>query len=66
MDQDTSPTVETNMEHNIPSSLSTAVGNMICVITQTAMAMILTDTEIPVYQQTFPSFSQYGLRNLYL
>ena len=37
-----------------PNSTSTAVRIMICVITQTSMAPIITDTEIPVYQQSFP------------
>ena len=56
-DQDTSHTMDTNSENNNPNSPSTAVRNMICVITRTSKALTVTDTEIPVYQQSFPSIS---------
>ena len=54
--------MDSNSEHNSPSCPSTAIWNKICVTSQTPMAMILTHTEIPVYQQNFPGISYYGLR----
>ena len=55
--QDTSPNMDTISEHNKPGSPCTAVRIMICVITRAPMAMTFTDTEIPVYQQSFLSIS---------
>ena len=54
-DQGTSPTGDENLEHNVPKFPRTAVGNMICVIARIPIALIITDTEIPVYQRNFPS-----------
>ena len=36
---------------------------MICVITRNSIPLTSTDIEVPVYQQSFSSFSWYGLRN---
>ena len=66
MDQDTSPTGDTNLGHNIRNSPSTAVRIMICVITRIVIALTITDTEVPPYQQCFPFISQYGRRNVYV
>ena len=64
--QHTSHTMDTNSENNIRTSPSTAVRTMICVITQTSIPLTITDTVIPVYQQSIPSISEYGLRNVYV
>ena len=44
------------LEHNIATSPSTAIRNMICVISQTPKAMTPIEPEIPVYQQNFSIF----------
>ena len=54
-DQDTNQTKDTISQNINPTSPNTAVRFMICVITRTSLALTITDTEIPVYQQSFPS-----------
>ena len=47
----------TNSENINPNPPGTAVRIMICVIIPTSIALTITATEFPVYQQSFPSIS---------
>ena len=66
MNPNTSPTMDTNSERQNPTSSIPAVRNMISVITQTPTAPTMTDTQIPIGQQSLSSISQYGLGNVYV
>ena len=56
MHQDASNTMGMNSENNIPNSPKAALRFMICVRTRTSIALTITNTEVPVNQQSFPLF----------
>ena len=54
-DQDTSFSMDTDLEHPKPTSRDPAVQLLISILTGTPLAITITDTEILVGKRSFPS-----------